>query len=558
MEVSEKLAIEFNTIILSHLITLMLLLIFTSYIYFRAKKSPLLFSYLSVVGMIAVWMVSKIFKTLSPVIELRWLFILTQYFAINSLSICFLVFAYTHSKNRLPSKKQILMWSVLPMASFLAILTNPLHMSFYSYFDIYKDRFGILFYIAQSVHYIYLAIGIYLLAHGFTKQSFFAGKKSLGNVFAIFVLLPLSANAYYVLFKMDLFPWIFPFSVFDFSPIAASISLILFMFPALKFRYFDISPVSLSQLYNLVPQGLIFLDNDYRFYGGNKTFYSMQSLNEELATLKEFVADEEKSDTQITLTDGSYIKITKTRTKDGHLLLILYDVTEINKNHTLLLKQNYELEKVNRLLDQMAKNTRELAITRTKAKIAQNVHDILGHSLTVVIGTAEIAAEETAEQARKKAVQIEELLTGSLNDLRNTFSGKEMQWGQTTLTKAIGFLKNESINVDINIHGNTYELNSMQTEAIYRLCQEAITNSIRHGKSKSIHLILRYHPQNVEIYAIDNGMGCKNIKKSYGLTGIEDRFTSLCGSVSFTSDGESGFTIHGSLPRVVNITQSPD
>lgn len=190
--------------------------------------------------------------------------------------------------------------------------------------------------------------------------------------------------------------------------------------------------------------------------------------------------------------------------------------------------------------------------------INQCLHDILGHSLTVVIGTAEIAAEETARQAKRKAVQIEELLTGSLNDLRNTFSGKEMQWGQTSLTKAIGYLKNESIHVDINIHGNAYELTGIQTEALYRLCQEAITNSIRHGKSKSIHLILRYHPQSVEIYAVDNGAGCKDIKKSYGLSGIEDRFTSLCGSVSFASDGESGFTIHGSLPRNVNVTQSLD
>lgn len=459
------------------------------------------------------------------------------------------------------------MWSVLPIASFIAIVTNPFHMSFYSYFDIYKDRFGISFYVAQSFHYIYLIIGIYLLAHGFTKQSFFVGKKSLGNVFAIFVLLPLSANFYYILFKMDLVPWVFPFPVFDFSPIAASISLILFMFPALKFRYFDISPVSLTRLYNLVPKGLIFMDNEHRFYGGNNTFYSMLFPHKEPTTLKklieeikdltkideelfsEFITDSEKSDMEIVLTDGRYIKITKTNIKNGHLLLTFHDFTEINKNHILLLEQNDELEKANQLLDQMANYTRELAITRTKAKIAQNVHDILGHSLTVVIGTAEIAAEETAQQAKKKAIQIEELLIGSLNDLRNTFNGTEMQWGQTTLTKAIGFLKNESIHVDINIHGNAYELSGIQTEAIYRLCQEAITNSIRHGKSKAIHLILRYHPQNVEIYAVDNGMGCKNIKKNYGLTGIENRFIALCGSISFASDGESGFTIHGSLPR---------
>ncbi len=576
MEISQKLAIEFNTIILSHLITLILLILFNSYIFFRAKKSPLLFSYLSVVGMIMVWIVSKILKTLSPTIELRWIFIIIQYFAIDYLGICLLIFAYIHSKNRLPSKKQIIIWSILPTASFIAILTNPLHMGFYSYFDIYRDRFGILFYVAQSIHYTYLIIGIYLLARGFTKQSFFHGKKSLGNVFAIFVVLPLSANLYYILFKMDLVAWIFPFPVFDFSPIAASISLVLFMFPALKFQYFDMSPVSLTRLYNLVPEGLIFVDSEHRLYGGNATFYSMLGLQKDPTRLKElieaikdlanvdeglfegFITDKNTPDLDIELTQGPYIKIRKTNLKNGHILLAFHDYTEINKNHILLLEQNQELEKANRLLEDMAKQTKELAITKTKAQIAQNVHDILGHSLTVVIGTAEIAAEEPVEPAKKKGLQIEDLLIGSLSDLGNSFEGKEMQWGQTSLTKAIGLLKNESIQVDIKIHGKAYELSGIQTEAIYRLCQEAITNSIRHGKSKTIHLILRYRPENVEIYAVDNGRGCKNIEKSYGLGGIENRFLSLGGSISFASDGESGFTIHGILPRDLSPKLSHD
>lgn len=567
MEVCEKLAMEFNVIILSHIFTLILLVLFTSYIYFRAKKSPLLYSYLSVVAMIAIWIVSKILKTLSPIIQLRWFFIITQYFAIDFLSVSFLVFAFIHSKNSVPSKRQIIMWSVLPTASFIAIVTNPFHMSFYSYFDIYKDRFGVTFYIAQSIHYIYIIIGIYLLAHGLTKQTIFCRRKLLGNIFAIFVLLPLSANVYYILFKLNLLPWIFLFPVFDFSPIAASLSLTAFMYPVMKFRFFDMSPVSLAKLFNLVPQGIIFMDKGHRLYEGNDTFFSMFQLEKKNMTLKQFVkeakglvdmaevefydfiADSDRFQMEIMLNDGRYIKITKAIMKHSHLLLNFHDVTEINKNHLLLLEQNKELEKANMLLDKMARDTKELAIARTKGKIAQNVHDILGHSLTVVIGTAELASEETPEQAKNKLLQIEELLTGSLNDLRNTFSGKEMQWGQTTLTKAIGFLKNDSVNVDINIHGDAYELSGVQTEAVYRLCQEAITNAIRHGKAKAIYLILRYNPQEVEIYALDNGRGCKEIKKSYGLSGIEERFTEINGSISFSSDGESGFTIHGKLPR---------
>ena len=71
MEVSDKLALEFNTIIVSHTLTLLLLVSFSAYVYFRARKSPLLYSYISVVGMIALWLIAKILKTVSPIIELR-------------------------------------------------------------------------------------------------------------------------------------------------------------------------------------------------------------------------------------------------------------------------------------------------------------------------------------------------------------------------------------------------------------------------------------------------------------------------------------------------------
>lgn len=225
MEVSDKLAIEFNTILLSNTLMLVMLVSFTAYVYFRAKKSPLLYSYLSVIGMIALWMIAKIFKTVSPQIELRWFFVLLQYFAVDSLGVCLLTFAYIYRKDKLPSKKLLLIWSFLPAISFLVLVTNPLHMTFYSYFDIYKDRFGPAFYLAQSVQYLYLLIGIILLSRGFTKQPRFHGTRGLGNLFAVFVLLPLLANAYYILFKMDLLPWVFPFPVFDFTPIAASVSL---------------------------------------------------------------------------------------------------------------------------------------------------------------------------------------------------------------------------------------------------------------------------------------------------------------------------------------------
>ena len=567
MEVSDKLALEFNTIIVSHTLTLLLLVSFSAYVYFRARKSPLLYSYISVVGMIALWLIAKILKTVSPIIELRWFFIVLQYFAIDCLGICLIVFAHIFKHKALPTKKQLLLWSILPALAFFALVTNPIHMTFYTYFDIYKDSFGISFYLAQSVQYLYLLIGILQLSKGFIRQPGFGGKKGLGRLFAVFVLLPLLANAYYILFKLNLVSWVFPFPVFDFTPIAASISLILFVIPTMTFRFFDIAPISLNKLYDIVPQGLVLLDEDQRIHGGNRTFLCMLQLaklpktldqlishaknltDEGLAQLSDLVAKPELSEAEITMTDGRFLKLQKRMQKNGLFLLCFSDTTEINQNRFLLANQNQELEQVNSRLRELANTTKSLAIARTKTQMAQNVHDILGHSLTVVIGTAELAAKDDEQQAFEKLGQIEELLTSSLSDIKNALHGNGMKFGKTTLTKALEHLNNERISVDIQINGQAYELNSRQTEAIYRLCQEAVTNAIWHGKAQKIYLVLRFQPQQIEVYAVDNGVGCKNICEGFGLLGMKTRFEALSGSVSFASDGESGFTIHAVLPK---------
>lgn len=566
MEISDKLAFEIYTISIFHVIALVLIFSFSLYIFFRARKTPLLYSYLAVVSMIGLWIISKILKTVSYTQELRWVFIVIQYFGVDFLGFCLVVFAYIYSKDKTPPKRHLILWAVLPVLSFSIVVTNPLHMLFYSYFDFYRDLFGPLFYPAQVIRYAYLLIGIIVLSGGFTKQLAFRNKKGLAVFFSVIILTPLFANFYYILFKMDVLSWILPFPVFDFTPIAGSISLSLFMIPALTYRFFDISPVSYRKLFSLLPQGIVFMDRKRMLYGGNSNFYSMFNIPVEniglydfinkISTGKEhqeallsFASETGSGDFDIILEDSRVFRLTKRFLKNGHALLYFKDITMINKNRALLLQQNTELYEVHLKLDNMAEKTKELAIAKTKSQMAQNVHDILGHSLTVVLGTIELAAaDDDIETVKTKLTQVEELLAGSLNDLRNSFMAGEYIRNQTSLIKAIEHLKNENIFVDFIVHGDVYELNTSQTEAIFRLCQEAVTNAIKHGKAKTIHIILRYKPKLVEVFAVDNGQGCGEVVKNFGLRGIEERFSSISGTVEFGSDGEKGFTIYGSLP----------
>jgi signal transduction histidine kinase len=83
---------------------------------------------------------------------------------------------------------------------------------------------------------------------------------------------------------------------------------------------------------------------------------------------------------------------------------------------------------------------------------------------------------------------------------------------------------------------------------IYRICQEALTNSLRHGKATNVSIILRLSDDMISLYIIDDGVGCKNIKKSIGLSNMENRVMELGGKISFGSDGEKGFNINVDFP----------
>ncbi|MDF1616869.1 sensor histidine kinase [Petrocella sp. FN5] len=570
MEVSEKLAIEILTIFSFHIVSLMLLLGFSFYIYLKAKKTPLLYSYLIVVMMLLIWIVSKLFKTIAPTQDLRWFFIVTQYVGVCFLGYFMLVFAYIYQKNTVPSKRLLFFLALFPLLAFVTVLTNPLHMGFYSYFDFYRDRFGPFFYPIQIFQYLYIFIAIIYLSKNYTRQPGFFGRRIWGRFFALITLLPLFTNFYYILFKLDLMTWIFPFPVFDFTPISGSIAIVLFMIPALRFRFFDHSPISYYHIYSGLPQGIVFIHSSKEYmYGANPAFIQMfpdytdaNSLNtfykncifqkkDKHKHLHAFLTDQKSMiPYSLELEPSIVYEVSKKNIGKKQFLICFKDISNLVSKQNALSNQKHQLTLTNHKLDTLAQKTKELAIAKAKSKIAQNMHDILGHSLTVVIGTAELAAtDQHLEASHQKLMQISELLTNGLNDLKNTFINGESSWGTTSLTHAIHCLKNQKIQLDFLVQGQVYELDSPQTEAVFRLCQEAMTNAIKHGQAKNLHIVLRFEPAFIHLFIIDDGNGCTSIIKNYGLKGIEERFSSLGGHVNFGSDGVHGFNIHATLPK---------
>lgn len=244
MPVSEKLAYEIFVIEFWHIASLLLSLGVNYYIYLKARKTPVLFAYLLTQVMLAIWMISKICKTVSPTIELRWVFIVTQYFGVSFLGSVLLLFAILYAKGKMPKLWQIVLWTLPALASFLIVATNPLHHLFYSSFTFYKDTFGPLFYVTMAVSYGYIVLSIIMLSKGFVTM--FGTLRTRANLFVAGIMLPLLVNVFYAL---GLFRSLFDYRpLFDYTPIATDISLFTFALAALRYRFVDILPATQTQV----------------------------------------------------------------------------------------------------------------------------------------------------------------------------------------------------------------------------------------------------------------------------------------------------------------------
>jgi two-component system sensor histidine kinase DesK len=191
----------------------------------------------------------------------------------------------------------------------------------------------------------------------------------------------------------------------------------------------------------------------------------------------------------------------------------------------------------------------DMAVENERARIAADLHDILGHSLTVVTVKAELAQrllDVDLERARKELSDLETLARDALADVRATALGVrgislpgEIAAAREALAAA---------NIEADLPGVADEVPSRNRELFAWTIREAVTNIVRH--SKATHAEVRLGPASVEI--LDDGVGAgtgAGFGGGQGLTGLRRRAEALGGRlVAGCRDGEPGFRVRVEVP----------
>ena len=160
----------------------------------------------------------------------------------------------------------------------------------------------------------------------------------------------------------------------------------------------------------------------------------------------------------------------------------------------------------------------------------------------------DVAPEATKEQLKA----ISDVARQGMTDVRRSVKALRPEvLEKFDLEKGLISIVNEmriatSAEIEYNCTARLNCFNEDEEDIIYRIVQESITNSIRHGQAKRIQINISREYNLLKIYIKDNGIGCKNIEKGFGLHHMEERLAMLQGSLCY--NGKDGFTIEAQIP----------
>ncbi len=192
-----------------------------------------------------------------------------------------------------------------------------------------------------------------------------------------------------------------------------------------------------------------------------------------------------------------------------------------------------------------------------RARLSRELHDGLGQQLAAILFQL-ISIKDRPGAPPDKMIQIEKMLKNAGEDLHRICKGlKPMTLKQFGLEPALKMLiwdlmDNYKIPVVFSLESRRYNLDGEKAIAVYRVCQEALMNSIRHSGSDKIEVDLRRENNLLILEVKDKGKGFDiNDSSVKGRLGIEtmNQRADLCGGrFSISSEARKGTTVRLEIP----------
>lgn len=225
----------------------------------------------------------------------------------------------------------------------------------------------------------------------------------------------------------------------------------------------------------------------------------------------------------------------------------------------------------NVLATELAERTRELerereerarfAVAEERARIARELHDVIAHTLGVMVvqAGAERLHEAPGTPAHETLSAIEQSGREALGEMGRlvamlrTDTGAERLGPQPSLAQLDPLLaraRETGVDVELVVEGRPHPLPAGLDVSAYRIVQEALTNTIRHAHSRRARVRLRWEPTALQIEIADDGVGPPPEPRptGHGLLGIRERVALFDGTLVTGRRDLGGYLLVATLP----------
>lgn len=579
-------------------ISALLSLSFPIVLRFKGKTAPLMFTISTFLVMLVLGLVSPYFFRME---HLTWQYVYLEYMSACFIGLNWFIFSlYTLERH----KRWLMPFFILPAVSYLVIsfvctscqrfVPQPIKPGALSInmFDLFYTPYYYINRIPIWMHYSILAVsfvaGAAFLGHRFFRQRGFFKTFLLiltATVpFVVNVLPIIFANYLHHVFytSLQIRSWLIlaPYLGYLLALIALTVL-------AFKYSVVDVIPIALRKLVDNMNAMMVLVDIDNKILDFNQSLVREFCADRPLRRKEHLIELIDQLEGNNDRTPGNDRVFAALRSPsvaafNGELGQIcpqtrFYSVTiqpilfaheellgriitfnDITEYRNLL----EEVNEKNEELKQYASTVEELTIVKERNRFAHDVHDTLGHTMTLLIALLEVAKVNTKknpDMIEEKLDKAIEAARAGLTEIRRSIAGLVPENLEThSLTRALRNIINDfqssGLTVDFNIDGKEIPCSQAIRDAIFRVCQEALTNSLRHGLAKHVSILLRYDANDIKLFIFDDGRGCTKIVKGMGLSGMEKRVHALHGTLVYGSDGENGFNIRVELP--LNLPRS--
>lgn len=336
--------------------------------------------------LINIWCIPQMFLWTVTQVEVKYLTYGISYVGISFIGPAWLEFSFRYCKKQIGWPGRAVLFGISALNYTMFLCNDSLHL-FYRVFTMEQVVYGPVFYFHMVYTYLCVTGGIVVVLREFMRKRVTALPLVLISLSAA---IPLAFNILYLSRAVE--------SSFDLTPPVFSLSSLLMLLAVFRYDFLDINAMAFGQIFASISEGVILYNRRGRItYCNQAAARWMRIVEGDFFDLPK----EQMNQPELSLEDGTRLRVRQYLHQDrsGNPTAGIVILTDVSEYYELLQKKEE--------LEQFRMN---LAVEQERNRIAQEVHDTTGHTLTMIqsllrLMRAELGQSGAGEKCQQKTVE---------------------------------------------------------------------------------------------------------------------------------------------------------